>query len=260
MFMKAVGHVLLMVIVLVVYPDSALAKPWGGGSARTVKLAKNQSLAQNRSGQAMKSQRSSSYDRKEDNSSRGHRSRQDLSLMVDSAFYDFKFGSGATVGLITGDNLIFEASYMRASFSIFNAWKSEQTLYMARARWFTGNSFNLAAGIGLRKSLHSSRPILFTSSDSETSPSDTLSLADSTDDYEIRADHLVGELSIGNRWQFSAFTIGCDWIGFASPIRELSFKETAYNGQVSESDRNSSTADLNSSSLILTRFHLGFSF
>lgn len=40
----------------------------------------------------------------------------------------------------------------------------------------------------------------------------------SNDDYNFEGDGFVGTFVIGNQWQWSNFTLGCDWVGITVPL------------------------------------------
>lgn len=72
---------------------------------------------------------------------------------------------------------------------------------------------------------------------------------------------VVGSFVIGNQWQWENFTLGCDWIGLASP---LTYSITGVTKPSSESEKSDLENDqrmyVTESSGILLRFYLGASF
>lgn len=76
-------------------------------------------------------------------------------------------------------------------------------------------------------------------------------------------DALLGQLTIGNQWQWDTFTLGCDWIGYAGNL----YSKVA-SAKKPEPDTSSAQADfdqdqdfyLKGGSAVLLRFYLGASF
>lgn len=158
------------------------------------------------------------------------------------------FGSGIQVGYFLTPRLMLEADYMQASFSLFG-YESKVNVATARTKWFVGNSFYVQGGAGLR----------------QLSAVDDVSAFIGTDSYRtsFASSYLVGEVGIGNRWQFDSFTIGCDWVGYLVPLAKLSSSES-FSGNESEAtkddDRKNFTSQSENGNLLLVRFHLGWAF
>lgn len=74
----------------------------------------------------------------------------------------------------------------------------------------------------------------------------------------------VLDLAIGNKWQWSNFTLGCDWIGVMVPIAQISKKDDLTDdGSLSRSDQNhKDTANelAKVTNLQFLRFYLGVAF
>ena len=157
-------------------------------------------------------------------------------------------GVGAQVGYFLSPKLMLEADYLHASFS-FLGYQSNVNVATVRTKLFVGNSFYVQGGLGIRNL---------------ESVDDSLSLF-GTDSYNstFTSSYLVGEIGIGNRWQFSAFTIGCDWVGYLVPVAKLSSSEK-FSGTVSETtkadDRQTFDKQSENGNLLLVRFHLGWAF
>jgi hypothetical protein len=121
-----------------------------------------------------------------------------------------------------------------------------------RLKWFLGNSFYLQGGAGLRQMQATDSSVFFSS----------LVVAD-TYKSTFSSSYAIGEIGLGNRWQFSNFTIGCDWVGYAVPLAKLSSSES-FTGPITESqkasDRDNFDKRSSEGNLMLLRFHLGVSF
>jgi len=100
------------------------------------------------------------------------------------------------------------------------------------AKYFTGNSFYFKGGLAYRqiglKNLNYT-PNSSSLIDTKVSASDVGTV-----------DSLAAEFSLGNQWQWSAFTIGCDWIGVMVPLAVVKIDNSIGNmSGMSSSDRKS---------------------
>ncbi|MCB0367982.1 MAG: hypothetical protein KDD45_00735 [Bdellovibrionales bacterium] len=74
---------------------------------------------------------------------------------------------------------------------------------------------------------------------------------------------LIASFVIGNQWQWQSFTLGCDWIGFASPVYSKITSEKAPDSTESydlDAFKEDKGYYVSSSSVVLLRFYLGASF
>jgi len=114
-------------------------------------------------------------------------------------------------------------------------------------RFFT-NSFYMDAGIAREKVLVDYEVVSSTNS--------SLHVKSQAD---IQRNGLV--IHMGNQWQWSRFTIGCDWIGHHLPlVKEEAFKS---NGNVAASEEDRKKKNIKNtvrSTLQLARIYLGISF
>lgn len=81
----------------------------------------------------------------------------------------------------------------------------------------------------------------------------------STNTYGFDSDSVSTSIVIGNQWQISNFTIGCDWVGATLPISsniKSEYASTTYNKTDLESDK---SRYLKNTGLQLVRFYLGAS-
>jgi len=65
--------------------------------------------------------------------------------------------------------------------------------------------------------------------------------------------------SIGNEWQWQKFMIGCDWVGVDFPISSKILNDTQDPGFSADQDSDEKAIRQNPQ-ILLTRFHLGWSF
>lgn len=80
--------------------------------------------------------------------------------------------------------------------------------------------------------------------------------------YNLEGNTFTADFIIGNQWQWSNFTLGCDWVGVVAPIKS-SYSGTL-TGEITKLDFEEYNSDKNrffkDPSLIVTRFYLGASF
>lgn len=124
----------------------------------------------------------------------------DFALELGFAVAPF-YGYGGSLDFYISPNDIIEASYAQASFEFFGA-EFFSNLIDVRYKRFWGNSFYTNLGAGQRKLGYSFN---FTTNEG--------SLAESADVAST-----VINFSIGNKWQFDSFNIGCDWIGVTATL------------------------------------------
>ncbi len=86
----------------------------------------------------------------------------------------------------------------------FGIVKLGSTLTELRLKHWFGNSFYVNGGAGLRSITGEA----------------TLEPLTGTDDIKssVKASSFGASLSIGNRWQWEYFSIGCDWVGTFQPL------------------------------------------
>ena len=82
-------------------------------------------------------------------------------------------------------------------------------------------------------------------------------------DYHFEGNSLAANFQIGNQWQFSGFTIGCDWVGYSLPVVSNVTNERM-SANSTDTDRKNMQEDqdrfLKQGHLNLLRFYLGASF
>lgn len=120
---------------------------------------------------------------------------------VGSAVYPLP-SAGFSLGFFATPDIRLEANYTKGEIDFIDELSSK--LYAARVKFFFGNSFYVNVGAAYRELDLTIDEWLF--SDRRLSRS---------------MHHVGGELSLGNNWQFSSFSIGCDWAGYFLPLRKL---------------------------------------
>jgi hypothetical protein len=159
-------------------------------------------------------------------------------------------GTGGHVGFVASPGISYEASTMHSISNLGGTSKFKTNRYMARIRTYPGNSFNISFGMGLRNttvnfdaekhfSARSYEPV----------------------DEQVEVQTVGGQLHIGNRWQFSSFLIGCDWVGVYAPMLTLSKKYTDKSVVDEDKDREREVNFAEKEAdLFLVNFHIGFLF
>lgn len=164
----------------------------------------------------------------------------------------------ATVGVFLSRNQLVEASYA-SGVKVDDSSRYSVDLALVRLKSFIGNSFYLNFGAGARR----------TEAEAVSGYDRTLGLTELDLQDQTSATHLVGEFSLGNRWQFGNFTMGCDWIGIAMPFYEISRREEldkgyakrgAYDDDEVDEERKDRKEFVEGSGLELLRFSLGVAF
>ena len=80
-----------------------------------------------------------------------------------------------------------------------------------------------------------------------------------TNFHGFDSDSTSASIVIGNQWQFSHFTLGCDWVGMTLPLTSNIKSEYASDNFEKASLEDDKTRYLKSSGLQLLRFYLGAS-
>lgn len=188
------------------------------------------------------------HDNADDKQFKSKEARQDKQTIVlaEIAMVDiFHAGFGAEVGTYLTPDRLMELSVLQAKFE-FLGFSSEYTFLTGEYHMFFGNSFYAFAGGGIRMIEASQSDFIFAT------------------DYEstFKSTHLVGGGGIGNRWQWSNFTMGCDWVAYMQPIFKISSSSSATDegGTRFGEDESNYDSRVNSGNTITTRFHLGVSF
>lgn len=129
------------------------------------------------------------------------------------------------------------------------------------AKYFTGNSFYFKGGLAYRQI--GLKNLNYTSGVSTLSSSSASQTKISISDMGS-VDSAAAELSIGNQWQWSTFTIGCDWLGVMVPLAVVKIDDRITTSGMSSADRKSLqdawTTLGKATSVQIGRFYLGASF
>ncbi len=153
--------------------------------------------------------------------------------------------SGGSLGYyITPDN-IMEISHVEGR---WNVTREKTKFTSIRLKTFWGNSFYSNLGLAARSEAYTSYPNIYYESTYY-------------DGVVVRENALGVDFAIGNRWQWENFTMGCDWVGFFSPMSK-NLKVIDDRGQSDEYIQAALNDDSyrGTGSLQLLRFYLGLSF
>jgi hypothetical protein len=159
---------------------------------------------------------------------------------------------GLVGGYFLNRNMVVQAEVMGGelySESIVNAWSSgsldvDGRSFGAHFKHYVGNSFYYRAGLDWR-----SLKYRFADTFSGTSG-------------QFDGTSLAVTFNIGNQWQWSNFTLGCDWVGLSVPLsksfkNELLVTGTSYDANDFDEDKELLVSKTN---LNLVRFYIGASF
>jgi len=151
-------------------------------------------------------------------------------------------------GYLTSDDLI-EGSAQFGYFNLLGLLLIKSELYELRYKRFWGNSFYTNIGPGLQ-TFRVSSPL-----------ADALAKSES---FEAEASDIVLGLSVGNRWQWQHFLIGCDWIGVHLPLANVSSAVGEPTNSENSEEYNKRKSDWDSfgkgSTYQVLRFYLGIVF
>ncbi len=188
-----------------------------------------------------------------DNESNSDETRRDNDLTIVGEFGLLlgdlvNSGPGIHIGYFASPRTVVEVDYFSTSGSYLYTGKfSEITLATIRTKYFIGNSFFVNGGLGKRTLFQKDLGLIQTSSDRRR---------------EFQATSIVGEIAIGNRWQWSHFTLVCDWIGYVMPLAQLrstdKFGPTASEGFKADA-RLTQESDSRAGNLLLLRLGIGLS-
>lgn len=195
---------------------------------------------------------------KAENTSQSARSKQGIYLALNLGGYgpSPNLVFGGTLGLYLSTNIILDFEYLggtagSTSTNLFDYATVQTNSKMITLKVFTGNSFYFRLGAGIKGLNYNLESISVTNSSIRTFQGS----------YKGEAN--FGFLAIGNQWQMSNFTIGCDWIGY-SPILNWKVDNEVQNSTISTYYSDLIEADkknfLKTAQPIVTRFYIGFSF
>jgi hypothetical protein len=191
-------------------------------------------------------------------SSWSNRRRLNVSLLGESGLVDIlQAGYGARAAFILNPRYTLELGYLQSDFHFFSL-EYHTHLASSRLKMFLGNTFYVLAGLGYA-SINAANSYYVSSSSAGSSR---------VTDVSYETNLLIGEVALGNQWQWSNFTLGCDWVGFLTPLAKLSENtrkhETQGNGGFVSSDEKDDAdhfGSISSHTMIETvRLYLGWSF
>lgn len=169
-------------------------------------------------------------------------------------------GPGLSVGYFIDRNslVLLELTNGQTSYFLSNSWadnyefneKIKSTSLGVHFKKFTGNSFYWKIGLDYSRltAENSYKKWSFTGTNYST----------------LEGNLLTASLSLGNQWQWENFTLGCDWIGIASPITQSISKRDLSGSDIESLDErrlDDLEKDLfKNSNVIALRFYVGASF
>ncbi|MFW7378480.1 MAG: hypothetical protein ACOH5I_06730 [Oligoflexus sp.] len=161
-----------------------------------------------------------------------------------SLSFDLELGSvvvpipsfGVNLGFFVHPNLLFELNYAHGEQSfeadnpigedLFFQTTAAVDVVTARFKTYLGNSFYTNAGLGIRNYTLSGNPLFyFEGFDFPQGPIFIQSHADA-----------VFEFSVGNKWQFSYFNMGFDWLGILAPLSKIRLPDDGRSYAIEPSD------------------------
>ena len=132
-------------------------------------------------------------------------------------------GSGLRGGYFITPNIAAEAGFAVGSAKVGD-FEASKTVIETKAKWFFANSFYVDGGLTY-EAWKAKYPVLASST------------GFATETLDGSVNNIGASVHIGNQWQWTGFTLGCDWLGyFASLSTSASFKS---DGGVNASDKKS---------------------
>lgn len=120
--------------------------------------------------------------------------------------------AGFTLGANILSNVAAEFTYAEGDRDVDYA-KLYAKLYSFKLKAYLGNSFYANAGLGYR-----------------VVSDETTDKASKMIKVERKGRSIGIDTSIGNRWQFGALSVGCDWIGFFHPLQNTRTEHFQFTG------------------------------
>lgn len=131
-----------------------------------------------------------------------------------------------------------------------SSWNYKKSIYSSKVKYFFGDSFYIDGGLGIE-----TWDLDYSVKTSTDSSSSIKKLSGSVTNTGI-------EFHIGNQWQWSNFTLGCDWFGYFLSISTS--KNFSNDSSVDPTDKKDEedtlSALMSGSSPHITRFYVGWSF
>ncbi len=182
-------------------------------------------------------------------SSEGNRVGKIASIVAEGGFSVAPFPmTGAAAGWYASKDLLAELAYTQGGLAL-GIVNIKISLVELRAKYFIGNSFYVNGGIGQRS-------IKFDASlDSKIVGAPSISA-----DAEAKTTGL--SFGLGNRWQWSYFSMGCDWLGYFAALSSSGSKVDVPGAADKDTKDLKDSVDKlgKTSSYQLLRFYMGVSF
>ncbi len=171
-----------------------------------------------------------------EDSSEANREGKTLSLTFEPIGFAPLPVHGGALGYYLSPNNLLELSYAAGEIDFLIA-KIDNRMTSLHLKTFWGNSFYTNLGLG-------SRMLGYRFLFSEVDSNGNYTGRDSETTMQNTSMGL--DFSIGNRWQWDTFTIGCDWVGFFSPL--------STTGENTITGKNLSASDISDANEAMDRF------
>ncbi len=151
-------------------------------------------------------------------SSRANRKKLKYGFDIGTGAKFSEFGASINGNYIIDEKRVLTLSYFGSSdndYTYYNGQEYIDETYALQigAKLFTSNSFYIQPSVYYRKHKHSQ--------------SDLFDISDLTYDYYlVKIEDIGFSVSIGNQWQWSNFSLGVEWIGYARQLVALSSLNT----------------------------------
>lgn len=162
---------------------------------------------------------------------------------------------GGSAGFFLNSDLILSVdlqSFVGGNGYVFDSNRVTEKSLGVSLKKFAGNSFYVSGGLDARRVQYE-----------QTKETWLIFSTDQKSTMSFEGNLLSANLALGNQWQFTGFTLGCDWIGVSLPLSSQITKSTVA-GDVSASAQtdydNAQEALLHKINYRVARLYLGASF
>lgn len=180
--------------------------------------------------------------------SEANRKDKTATVAVEAIGFTLMPVSGFRAGYFFSPDLTAEVAYATGGAKVLD-FEADKTVIEAKAKYFFGNSFYVDGGLA-NESWKVKYSVL------------TSATGTTTESFSGSVSNTGLTLHLGNQWQWSGFTLGCDWVGYFLALSTTS--SFGSSGAVDEDDKKDQETSIKNtmggSSAHLARFYLGWSF
>ncbi len=180
--------------------------------------------------------------------SAANRKDKTASVTIEAIGFTLMPVSGIRAGYFITPDLTAEVAYATGGAKILD-FEADKTVIEAKAKWFIGNSFYVDGGLA-NESWKVQYSVLTSSTGTGT---ETLNGSVSSTGLSLH---------VGNQWQWSGFTLGCDWVGYFLALSTTS--SFGSSSSVDDDDKKDEEESIKNtmagSGVHVARFYLGWSF